>query len=161
MGVKFAHALGAQVVLFTTSPGKTADARRLGADDVVITRNPAEFAPHAKSFDCILDTVAASHNLDPFLGTLKRDGTLCLVGVPDTPHPAPSAGQIILQRRRLSGSVIGGIRETQEMLDFCGQHVIVSEIEIIPIQQINAAYERMLRSDVRYRFVIDLKSLNV
>ena len=159
MGVKFAHALGAHVVLFTTSAGKSDDARRLGADAVVITRNPAELAPHARSFDFILNTVAAPHNLDPFLGMLKRDGTMCLVGVPDSPHPSPSVGQLIFQRRQLSGSLIGGIRETQEMLDFCAEHGIVSEIEMIPMQQINTAYERMLKSDVKYRFVIDLQSL--
>ena len=159
MGVKFAHALGAHVVLFTTSAGKSDDARRLGADEVVITRNPAELTPHARSFDFILNTVAAPHNLDPFLGMLKRDGTMCLVGVPDSPHPSPSVGQLIFQRRQLSGSLIGGIRETQEMLDFCAEHGIVSEIEMIPMQQINTAYERMLKSDVKYRFVIDLQSL--
>ena len=159
MGVKFAHALGARVVLFTTSPGKTEDARRLGADEVVITKHPAELDAHTRSFDFILNTVAAPHNLDPFLGMLKRDGTLCLVGVPDSPHPSPSVGQLIFQRRQLAGSLIGDIRETQEMLDFCAEKGIVSDIEMIPIQQINAAYERMLRSDVKYRFVIDLKSL--
>ena len=159
MGVKFAHALGARVVLFTTSPGKTEDARRLGADEVIITKHPAELDAHTRSFDFILNTVAAPHNLDPFLGMLKRDGTLCLVGVPDSPHPSPSVGQLIFQRRQLAGSLIGGIRETQEMLDFCAEKGIVSDIEMIPIQQINAAYERMLRSDVKYRFVIDLKSL--
>ncbi|MEO8635558.1 MAG: NAD(P)-dependent alcohol dehydrogenase [Gemmatimonadales bacterium] len=159
MGVKFAHALGAHVVLFTTSPGKTKDALRLGADEVVITKHPAELVPHAKSFDFILNTVAAAHDLDPFIGMLKRDATMCLVGVPDTPHPSPSIGQLIFQRRQLGGSLIGGIRETQEMLDFCAERGIVSDIEMIPIQQINTAYERMLKSDVKYRFVIDLKSL--
>ena len=159
MGVKFAHALGAHVVLFTTSAGKSDDARRLGADAVVITRNSAELTPHARSLDFILDTVAAPHNLDPFLGMLKRDGTMCLVGVPDSPHPSPSVGQLIFLRRQLSGSLIGGIRETQEMLDFCAEQGIVSEIEMIPMQQINTAYERMLKSDVKYRFVIDLQSL--
>jgi uncharacterized zinc-type alcohol dehydrogenase-like protein len=159
MGLKFAHALGAKVVLFTTSAGKSADARRLGADEVVITKNPGELAAHARSFDFILNTVAAPHNLDPFLGMLKRDGTMCLVGVPDSPHPSPSVGQLIFLRRQLTGSLIGGIRETQEMLDFCAEKGIVSEIEMIPMPQINAAYERMLKSDVKYRFVIDLASL--
>ncbi|MGH7510502.1 MAG: NAD(P)-dependent alcohol dehydrogenase [Gemmatimonadales bacterium] len=159
MGVKFAHAFGAQVVLFTTSPGKTADARRLGADEVVISKNTGEMKRHLNSFDFILDTVAAPHDLDAYLSLLRRDGTLCLVGVPDRPHPPPSAFALISRRRQLAGSVIGGIRETQEMLDYCAEHGIVSEIEIIPIQQINEAYERMLRSDVKYRFVIDLASL--
>jgi uncharacterized zinc-type alcohol dehydrogenase-like protein len=159
MGVKFAHALGAHVTLFTTSAGKSDDARRLGADAVVVTKERGAFAPHARSFDFILNTVAAPHNLDPFLGMLKRDGTMCLVGVPDAPHPSPSVGQLIFLRRKLSGSLIGGIRETQEMLDFCAERGIVSDIEIIPMSGINDAYERMLKSDVKYRFVIDLASL--
>ena len=159
MAVKFAHALGARVVLFTTSPGKTADARRLGASEVVVSKNPEEMKPHVGSFDFILNTVAAPHNLDAYLDLLKRDGTMCLVGAPDHPHPAPHVFNLIFKRRRLAGSLIGGIRETQEMLDFCAQHGIVSDIEIIPIQKINEAYERMLRSDVKYRFVIDMASL--
>ncbi|MDZ4862444.1 MAG: NAD(P)-dependent alcohol dehydrogenase [Gemmatimonadota bacterium] len=159
MGVKFAHALGAHVVLFTTSPGKAEDARRLGADEIVLTKHSTEFTPHAKSLDFILDTVAVSHNLDPYLGTLTRDGTLCLVGLPETPNPSPSIGRLMSHRRQLSASMIGGLRETQEMLDFCAERGVVSDIEMIPMPQINAAYERMLRSDVKYRFVIDLKSL--
>ncbi|MDG4550219.1 MAG: NAD(P)-dependent alcohol dehydrogenase [Candidatus Contendobacter sp.] len=159
MAVKFAHALGARVVLFTTSPGKTDDARRLGANEVVVSKNPEEMKPHVSSFDFILNTVAAPHNLDAYLDLLKRDGTMCLVGAPDHPHPAPHVFNLIFKRRRLAGSLIGGIRETQEMLDFCAQHGIVSDIEIIPIQKINEAYERMLRSDVKYRFVIDMASL--
>ena len=160
MGVKFAHAFGAEVVLFTTSPGKTADAKRLGADDVVISRNADEMARHAPSFDFILDTVAGSHDLDAYLRLLKRDGTLCLVGVPEHPHPSPSVDQLVFKRRSLAGSIIGGIRETQEMLDFCAEHGIVSDIELIPMRGINDAYERMLRSDVKYRFVLDLGTLD-
>jgi uncharacterized zinc-type alcohol dehydrogenase-like protein len=160
MGVKLAHALGAHVVLFTTSPGKATDARRLGADEVVITRYPVEMARYANSLDFILDTVAAPHDLDSYLRLLKRDRTLCLVGVPELPHPSPSVGELVSRRRSLAGSLIGGIRETQEMLDFCVEHGIVADVELIPIQGINEAYERMLRSDVRYRFVIDLSSLD-
>ncbi|MDS4071445.1 MAG: NAD(P)-dependent alcohol dehydrogenase [Candidatus Competibacter sp.] len=159
MGVKLAHAMGARVVLFTTSPGKTADARRLGADEVVVSKNPDEMQRHLASFDFILNTVAAPHDLDVYLELLERDGTMCLVGAPDHPHPAPTVFNLIFKRRRLAGSLIGGIRETQEMLDFCAEHGIVSDIEIIPIQNINEAYERMLRSDVKYRFVIDMASL--
>ncbi|HEX5716725.1 MAG TPA: NAD(P)-dependent alcohol dehydrogenase, partial [Thermoanaerobaculia bacterium] len=159
MGVKLAHALGAQVVLFTTSPGKAEDARRLGADEVVISRNPQEMARHAGSFHFILNTVAAPHNLDAFLVLLKRDGAMVLVGAPGEPHPSPTVFNLIMRRRTLAGSLIGGIAETQEMLDFCAEHGIVSDIELIPIQQINEAYERMLKSDVKYRFVIDMASL--
>jgi uncharacterized zinc-type alcohol dehydrogenase-like protein len=159
MGLKFAHSFGAQTVLFTTSPGKTADARRLGADEVVVSKNADEVKRHANSFDFILDTVAAPHDLDSYLGLLKRDGTLCLVGAPDHPHPSPSAFALILKRRSLAGSAIGGIKETQEMLDYCAEHGIVSDIELIPIQEIDRAYDRMLKSDVKYRFVIDLASL--
>jgi uncharacterized zinc-type alcohol dehydrogenase-like protein len=159
MAVKFAHALGAHVVLFTTSPGKSDDAKRLGADAVVISKNADEMQAHLGSFDFILNTVAAPHNLDSYTTLLKRDGTLCLVGVPDQPHPSPAVGNLIFKRRSLAGSLIGGIQETQEMLDFCAEHNIVSDIEMIPMQQINEAYERVLRSDVKYRFVIDLGSL--
>ena len=159
MAVKFAHAFGAHVVLFTTSPGKAADARRLGADAVVVSKNPDEMKQHLASFDFILNTVAAPHNLDAYLELLKRDGTMCLVGAPENPHPSPSVFNLIFKRRRLAGSLIGGSRETQEMLDFCAEHGIVSDIEMIPIQQIDEAYERMLRSDVKYRFVIDMASL--
>jgi alcohol dehydrogenase (NADP+) len=159
MGVKFAHAFGAHVVLFTTSSGKTADAKRLGADEVVVSRNPDEVRKHRNSFSFILDTVGVSHDLDTYTELLKRDGTLCLVGVPEHPHPSPSAEHLIMKRRSIAGSAIGGIKETQEMLDYCAEHNIVSDVEVIPIQQINQAYERMLKSDVKYRFVIDLASL--
>lgn len=159
MGLKLARAMGADVSLFTTSPGKAADAERLGADEVIISKDAGAMSSHKNRFDFILDTVAAPHDLDAYLQLLKRDGTLCLVGVPDQPHPSPSAFSLIARRRSLAGSLIGGIRETQEMLDFCADKGIVSDVEIIPIQQINAAYERMLKSDVRYRFVIDLASL--
>jgi uncharacterized zinc-type alcohol dehydrogenase-like protein len=159
MGIKLAHAMGAHVVAFTTSESKRQDAHQLGADDVVISRDPQAMAAHAGSFDFILDTVAAPHVLDAFTSLLKRDGTLCLVGVPAEPHPSPNIGVLIFGRRSIAGSLIGGIRETQEMLDFCAEHGIVSDIEMIPAQAINEAYERMLRSDVKYRFVIDAASL--
>ncbi len=157
MGVKLARAFGAHVVLFTTSPGKTADAQRLGAHEVVISKDKAAMQQHLNSFDFILDTVSAPHDLNAYLMLLKRDATMTLVGLPE---PTPlAAGSLIFGRRRLAGSLIGGIRETQEMLDFCGQHSITSDIELIPIQKINEAYERMLKSDVKYRFVIDIQSL--
>jgi uncharacterized zinc-type alcohol dehydrogenase-like protein len=159
MGVKFAHAFGAHTVLFTTSANKVEDAKRLGADEVVISKNADEMQQHAESFDFILNTVAAPHNLDAFTGLLKRDGTMCLVGVPDSPHPSPAVGNLIFKRRALAGSLIGGLRETQEMLDFCAEHNIVSDIEMIKIQEINEAFDRMQKSDVKYRFVIDLASL--
>jgi alcohol dehydrogenase (NADP+) len=159
MGVKFARAMGAHVVLFTTSNSKVDDAKRLGAHEVVISKEVTAMHKHLLSFDFILNTVAAAHNLDSFTELLKRDGTLCLVGVPDHPHPSPAIGNLIFKRRNIAGSLIGGIKETQEMLDFCAEHDIVSDIEIIPIQQINQAYDRMLKSDVKYRFVIDLASL--
>jgi len=159
MGIKLAHAMGAHVVAFTTSESKRQDAHDLGADEVVVSRNQDEVRAHDDSFDFILDTVAAPHDLDAFTSLLKRDGTMCLVGVPPTPHPSPSIGQLIFGRRSLAGSLIGGIAETQEMLDFCARHGIVSDIEMIPMQQIDAAYERMLRSDVKYRFVIDSATL--
>jgi uncharacterized zinc-type alcohol dehydrogenase-like protein len=159
MGVKFAHAFGAHTVLFTTSPGKAEDGKRLGADEVVISVDSDAMMKHAGSFDVILDTVSASHNLDAFTVLLKRDGVLVLVGVPEVPHPSPSAGVLIFGRRSIAGSLIGGLRETQEMLDFCGGHNIVSDIEKIKMAEINEAYTRMLKSDVRYRFVIDMASL--
>jgi uncharacterized zinc-type alcohol dehydrogenase-like protein len=159
MGVKLAHAFGAYTVLFTTSPGKTEDAKKLGADEVVISKDPAAMEKHTASFDFILNTVAAPHNLDQYLALLKRDGTMCMLGVPDKPHPSPSVANLIFKRRSLAGSLIGGIAETQEMLDFCAEHNITSDIEMIPIQKIDEAYERMLRSDVKYRFVIDMASL--
>jgi uncharacterized zinc-type alcohol dehydrogenase-like protein len=158
MGVKFAHAFGAHVVLFTTSANKTADAKRLGADEVLISRNADEMQKHAGSFDFILDTVSAEHDLNAYLQLLKLDGTLMLVGAPEKPA-AVAAFNLLMKRRRLAGSAIGGIRETQEMLDFCGKHGITSDIELIPIQKINDAYERLLKSDVKYRFVIDMASL--
>ena len=159
MGVKFAHAMGAHVVLFTTSPAKAADARRFGADEVVLSKSPEEMAKHANSLDFILDTLALPHNLDAYTNLLKRDGTICLVGVPASPHPSPNVLAFIFRRRSLAGSLIGGIGETQEMLDFCANHGIASDIELIPAQKINDAYERILKSDVKYRFVIDMASL--
>jgi uncharacterized zinc-type alcohol dehydrogenase-like protein len=158
MGVKFANAFGAHVVLFTTSPGKTADAMRLGAHEVVVSKNEDEMKKHEKSFDFILDTVSAPHDLNAYLSLLKRDGTLTLVGAPPEPVPV-AAFSLITRRRQLAGSLIGGIKETQEMLDFCAEHGITCDIEMISIDQINQAYERMLKSDVKYRFVIDLASL--
>lgn len=158
MGVKFARAFGAHVVLFTTSPGKTADARRLGAHEVVVSTDAAQMAAQAGSFDFILDTVSASHDLNAYLNLLKRDGNFVLVGAPEKPLPV-AAFSLIFRRRSFSGSLIGGLPETQEMLDFCGQHNITCDIEMIRMDQINAAYERMLKSDVKYRFVIDLASL--
>jgi alcohol dehydrogenase (NADP+) len=155
MAVKISHAMGAHTVLFTTSPGKADDARRFGADEVVIAGSAPAMRKHTASFDMILNTLAVSHDLDPYISLLGRDGTLVLVGAPEHPHPAPAFGRLISKRRRIAGSLIGGIPETQEMLDFCGRHGIVSDIELIRPQEINAAYERMLRSDVRYRFVID------
>ena len=159
MGVKLARAMGAEVVLFTTSAGKTEDALRLGATEVVISRDRAAMKRQRARLDFVLDTVAVPHDLNAYLDVLRRDGTLCLVGIPPEPHPSPSAGRLINQRRRLTGSSIGGIGETQEMLDFCAEHRLAADIELIPIHQINEAYERMLRSDVRYRFVIDMGSL--
>ncbi|HEY8605848.1 MAG TPA: NAD(P)-dependent alcohol dehydrogenase [Noviherbaspirillum sp.] len=159
MGIKLARALGAHVVLFTTSPGKKQDALQLGAHEVVVSKNADEMQAHTNSFDFILNTVAAPHSLDAFLVLLKRDGTMTLVGAPAEPHPSPQVFNLIMKRRHLAGSLIGGIAETQEMLDFCASHGIVSDIEMIPVQQINEAYERMLRSDVKYRFVIDIASL--
>src|SRR5580692_4785119 len=155
MGVKFAHAFGAHVVLFTTSPGKTADALRLGADEVVISKNEAEMEKHAASFNFILDAVSANHDINAYLNLLKRDGTLTLVGAPEKPFPV-SAFNFLMGRRSLAGSAIGGIRETQEMLDFSADHGITADIELIRIEQINHAYERLLKSDVKYRFVIDM-----
>ena len=160
MAIKIAHAMGAYVVLFTTSLSKTADAKRLGADEVVLSKNSEEVKKYANSFDFILNTVAAPHNLDTYVELLKRDGTMCLVGLPASPHPSPNVANLIMKRKKIAGSMIGGLKETQEMLDFCAQHQITSDVEIIPIQKINEAYERMLKSDVKYRFVIDSASLN-
>ena len=159
MGVKLAHAMGAHVVAFTTSEGKREDALALGADEVVVSRNADEMRAHARSFDLILDTVAASHSLDAYTSLLKLDGSLVLVGVPEHPHPSPTVGLLIFGRRSIAGSLIGVIAETQEMLDFCAEHGIVADIEMIRADQVDDAYERMLRSDVKYRFVIDIASL--
>ena len=158
MALKFAHAFGAHVVLFTTSPGKTEDGRRLGADEVVISKDANAMAKHANSFDFILDAVSAQHDINAYISLLKRDGTLTIVGAPEKPLPV-SVFNLILGRRQFAGSAIGGIAETQEMLDFCAQHGIVSDIEMIGIQQINEAYERLLKGDVKFRFVIDMASL--
>lgn len=159
MGIKLARALGAHVVAFTTSESKREDALELGAHEVVISRDEKQMAAHMGSFDFILNTVAASHNLDAFTGLLKRDGTMTLVGAPSEPHPSPSVMNLIFRRRQIAGSLIGGIPETQEMLDFCAQHNIIADIEMIRMQEIEDAYERMLKSDVKYRFVIDMESL--
>jgi uncharacterized zinc-type alcohol dehydrogenase-like protein len=158
MGVKFARAFGAHVVLFTTSPGKVADGLRLGAHEVVVSKDEAAMKKHANSFDFILDAVAAVHDINAYLALLKLDGTLCQVGAPEKPL-AVNVFNMIMPRRNFAGSLIGGIGETQEMLDFCGKHNIVCEVEVIKMQDINTAYERMLKSDVKYRFVIDMASL--
>jgi uncharacterized zinc-type alcohol dehydrogenase-like protein len=160
MGIKLARALGAHVVAFTTSPSKVEDAKALGAHEVVVSRDREQMAAHGESFDFILNTVAAPHDLDAFLVLLKRDGAMCLVGVPAEPHPSPMVSHLIMKRRTLAGSLIGGIEETQEMLDFCAEHGIVSDIEEVRIQGIDQAYERMLKSDVKYRFVIDMASIS-
>jgi uncharacterized zinc-type alcohol dehydrogenase-like protein len=159
MGLKFANAFGAEVALFTTSPNKTADAKKLGAHEVILSKNEDEMEKHEKSFDFILDTVSAPHDLDAYLSLLKRDGRMVLVGASPDPLEV-DAFSLIHRRRRLAGSLIGGIAETQEMLDYCAEHGIVCDIEKIAIDTINEAYERMLKSDVKYRFVIDLASLN-
>ncbi|WP_265533345.1 NAD(P)-dependent alcohol dehydrogenase [Pseudomonas saponiphila] len=159
MGIKLAHALGAQVVAFTTSESKREAATSLGADDVVISSDAGQMAAHLQSFDLIINTVAAPHDLDALLVLLKRDGVMTLVGAPASPHPAPNVFNLIMKRRTLAGSMIGGIAQTQEMLDFCAEHGIVSDIELIAAQHIDQAYERMLRGDVKYRFVIDNATL--
>lgn len=158
MGVKLAHALDAHVVLFTTSKSKVADGRRLGADEVVLSTDPEAMKAHAESFDLIVDAVAADHDINAYLGLVKRDGTLVQVGAPEKPLSV-AAFSVIWKRRSFAGSLIGGIAETQEMLDFCGAHGITSDIEMIPMQKIEEAYARMLKSDVKYRFVIDMASL--
>lgn len=160
MAVKFAHAFGAHVVVLTTSPNKKADALKLGAHEVIISKNANEMQPHTHSFDFILDTVSAPHNVPDYLSLLKVDGILCMVGASPEPHAIPSSS-VIRGRKSLSGSLIGGIAETQEMLNYCGEHNITSDIELIPIQKVNEAYERVLKSDVKYRFVIDMQSLKV
>jgi alcohol dehydrogenase (NADP+) len=158
MGVKFAHAFGAHTVVFTTSANKKEDALRLGADEVVVSRNTDEMQKHAGSFDFILDTVAAHHDIDAYINLLVLDGNVTLVGAPPEPLSVAAFG-LILRRRGISGSAIGGIAETQEMLDFCGAHNITADVEVIPIQSVNEAYDRLLRSDVKYRFSIDMASL--
>jgi uncharacterized zinc-type alcohol dehydrogenase-like protein len=158
MGVKFARAFGAQVAVFTTSPGKADDAKRLGADEVIVSTNPDEMEQHAGTFDFILDTVSAPHDLNAYLNMLGVDGNLTLVGAPDEPLPV-AAFALLFGRKSISGSLIGGIAETQEMLDFCGEHGITADVEVIPIQRINEAYDRMVKSDVKYRFSIDMASL--
>lgn len=159
MGIKLAHAMGAHVVAFTTSESKFDAAKQLGADEVVVSRNAEAMAAHAKSFDLILNTVAAPHDLDALLVLLKRDGTMALIGAPATPHPSPNIFNLITKRRSLAGSLIGGMPETQEMLDFCAEHGIVADIELVRADQINESYERMLNGDVKYRFVIDNATL--
>ncbi len=158
MGVKFAHALGAHTVVFTTSPSKKDDALRLGADEVVLSKDANEMAKHAGSFDFILDAVAAQHDINAYINMLARDGNITMVGAPDKPLPVGVFG-LIMRRRSFSGSCIGSIAETQEMLDFCSEHNIVADVEVIPIQKINEAYERLVKSDVKYRFSIDMASL--
>jgi uncharacterized zinc-type alcohol dehydrogenase-like protein len=158
MGVKFAHALGAHVAVFTTSLNKKEDALRLGADEVVISQNADEMQKHAGSFDFILDAVSAEHDINAYINLLRRDGNITLVGAPEKPLAVPAFG-LIMGRRSLSGSPIGGIAETQEMLDFCGRHNITADVEVIPIQKVNEAYARLLKSDVKYRFSIDMASL--
>ena len=159
MAVKLSHAMGAETVLFTTSAGKVADGVRLGADAVVISKDAEAMQAHADSFDLIVNTVAAAHDLDQYTTLLKRDGTMVLLGAPAEPHPSPSVMPLVFRRRSIAGSLIGGLKETQEMLDFCAAHAIVSDIEMIRMQDIDTAYERMLRSDVKYRFVIDMASM--
>ncbi|MCB0347026.1 MAG: NAD(P)-dependent alcohol dehydrogenase [Bdellovibrionales bacterium] len=158
MGVKFSAAFGAHTVVITTSEHKKEDAFRLGANEVIISKNPAEMEKHAGTFDFILDTVSASHDLNPYLNLLKGDGTMTLVGAPEEPISL-SAFSLLMGRRTLSGSIIGGIAETQEMLNFCGKHDIISDVEVIPIQKVNEAYDRLLKSDVKYRFCIDMATL--
>jgi uncharacterized zinc-type alcohol dehydrogenase-like protein len=159
MGIKLAHALGANVVAFTTSVSKRADALKLGADEVIVSRDPKAMAAYTSSFDFILNTLAVAHELDTYTALLKREGTMTLVGIPATPHPPPSVAKLIGMRRHLAGSLIGGIEETQELLDFCAEHDLLAEIEKIPTQDIEKAYARMLKNDVKYRFVIDMASL--
>jgi len=159
MGIKLAKAMGAHVVAFTTSPSKVQDAKVLGADEVIISKDEKAMATQKSSFDFILNTVAAPHNLDVFTQLLKRDGTMTLVGAPASPHPSPSINNLIFSRRSIAGSLIGGIAETQEMLDFCAKNEIVADIEMIAMEEINEAYERLVKGDVKYRFVIDMATL--
>ncbi|MDQ6623763.1 MAG: NAD(P)-dependent alcohol dehydrogenase [Verrucomicrobiota bacterium] len=159
MGVKLAHAMGAKVILFTTSPDKVADGKKLGADDVIISRNKEEMARYKGKLDLIVNTVSVAHDLDPYINLLKLDGTMVLVGAPATPHPSPQVFNLLMQRRSLAGSGIGGIKETQEMLDFCAKHGVMPEIEMTSMQDINQAWDRVVGGDVRYRFVIDMATL--
>lgn len=159
MGIKLAHALGCHVVAFTTSESKRSDALELGADEVVVSRNPNEMAAHARSLDLIVNSVAAKHDLDPFLNLLALNGTMALVGIPADSHPSPSVAGLVGLRRSLAGSLVGGIAETQELLNFCAEHNVLAQVETIPIQEIETAFQRMLRSDIKYRFVIDMASL--
>lgn len=159
MAVKLAAAMGAEVTLFTTSPGKERDAERLGASRVVLSRDPEHMAKTANSLDVIIDTVSATHDLEPFFNALYREGTLVLLGAPPSPHPSPNIFSLLFRRRSLAGSLIGGIRETQEMLEFCAAHKITADVEVIAASQLNEAWARMLRSDVKYRFVIDTSTL--
>jgi uncharacterized zinc-type alcohol dehydrogenase-like protein len=158
MAVKFGHALGAHVVVFTTSPNKKEDALRLGADEVVVSRNTDQMSKHTDTFDFILDAVSAEHDINAYIQLLRRDGNITIIGGVDKPH-AVSAFGLLFKRRSLSGSLIGGIDETQEMLDFCGKHNITADVEVIPIHKVNEAYERLSRADVKYRFSIDMASL--
>lgn len=160
VALKIAKAMGAHVTLFTTSPGKVADGKALGADAVVISTDPAAMEAAAYTLDFVLDTVSAPHDLNPYLELLKIDGTMTLVGMPETPHPSPDPAALILKRRSLAGSITGGLKETQEMLDFCAEHGITADIEMIKMGEINEAYERLLAADVKYRFVIDMTTLN-
>ncbi len=159
MALKFAHAFGAHVVQFTTSESKIDDAKRLGADEVVLSRDPTAMQKQAASFDFIIDTVSAPHDINPYLEALKRDATYVQVGLPDQP-PIINMGNLIFRRRNLSGSIIGGMAETQQMLDYCAEKNIVADVEVIPIQRINEAFERVVKADVKYRFVIDMASLD-
>jgi uncharacterized zinc-type alcohol dehydrogenase-like protein len=158
MGVKFSRAMGATTVVFTTSPGKAADAKRLGADDVIVSTDKDAMARHAGSFDLIIDTVSADHDVNGLLSMVKLDGTLVMVGVPPAPQGV-SVFSLLMPRRHLAGSLIGGIAETQQMLDFCGTHGIACDVEVIDIARINEAFDRMVKGDVRYRFVIDMATL--
>jgi uncharacterized zinc-type alcohol dehydrogenase-like protein len=158
MAVKFAHALGAYVVVFTTSENKKDDAVRLGADEVIVSHSKDQMNKHTRSFDFILDTVSAEHDINAYIQLLRRDGNITFVGAPDKPHVVSVFG-LLFQRRSISGSLIGGLTETQEMLDFCGKHNITADVEVIPIQKVNEAYDRLLKSDVKYRFSIDMASI--
>jgi uncharacterized zinc-type alcohol dehydrogenase-like protein len=159
MGIKFAKAMGAHVVMITTSPAKGEDAKRLGADEVLVSKDEAAMKKNAGSFDFLLNTVPVGHDLNPYLALLKRDGTMAMVGVITALEPPVIGGNLIMGRKSIAGSLIGGMAETQEMLDFCGKHNIVSDIEMVDIQGVDKAYERLVKNDVRYRFVIDMESL--